>query len=59
MEPRLMIAYALMLLVAVSIAALVAYHLYHSHHRSYERRLRREARAYSEAMRKKGEAPSK
>ena len=52
MEPRQMIAYALMLLIAVSFAAFVGYRLYHADHRSYRRRLRREARAYSEAMRK-------
>lgn len=44
MEPRLIVAYSLMLFLALFFAAFVAYRIYHSDERSYMRRLRREAR---------------
>jgi hypothetical protein len=50
MEPRLVIAYALMLLLAGLLAALICYRIYHGRARSYARRLRREARAREEAV---------
>lgn len=46
MEPRLMMAYCLILLMTLLAAGLVAYRVYHSHERSYRRRLDRERRAY-------------
>lgn len=43
MEPRLIVAYVLMLLMVLFAGALVGYRMYHSHRRSYSRRMRREA----------------
>lgn len=48
MEPRLIVAYALMALLTAAIAGVAAYYRYHSHERSYARRLRRDARADAE-----------
>lgn len=50
MEPRLMVAYTLMLLMALLLAAFVGYRIYHTHERQYARRLRREARAHARAQ---------
>lgn len=46
METRLIIAYSLMLVIALLVASLVAYKIYSSHDRTYRRRLRKEARDY-------------
>lgn len=46
MEPRLIIAYSLMLILTLLVACFVAYRIYHSRERSYRRRLRQEKRAY-------------
>ena len=46
MEPRLIIAYSLMLILTLLVACFVAYRIYHSHERSCRRRLRQEKRAY-------------
>jgi len=46
MEPRLIIAYSLILLLTLLAAGLVAYRVHHSHERTYRRRLRKERRAY-------------
>jgi len=46
METRLMIAYGLMLLMALMVAGLIGYRFYHSRDRSYRRRLRKEQRDY-------------
>lgn len=46
MEPRLIIAYSLMLILTLLVACSVAYRIHHSHERSYRRRLRKEKRAY-------------
>lgn len=43
MEPRLIAAYALILLLAIFAAAVIGYLYHHSHARSYARHLRREA----------------
>lgn len=48
MEPRLIVAYSLMLLLALLVAGLIVFRVYHSHHRVYRRRLRREERLYAE-----------
>ncbi|UIJ46533.1 hypothetical protein LZK98_06170 [Sphingomonas cannabina] len=53
----MIVAYILMLLMAVLFAAFVGYRIYHSHARSYARRLRREARAAEQATLKRSEAP--
>ena len=45
MESRLIIAYSLMLIFTLLAAGFVAYLIYHSHERSYRRRLRKEKRA--------------
>lgn len=55
METRLVMAYALIVLVALFGVAVIAYNAYHSNRRTYIRRLRREDRAYSEKMRAKDE----
>ncbi len=47
MEPRLIVAYSLMLLMALVVAAFVGYRAYHSHERSYARRLRREGKHHA------------
>ena len=47
METRLIIAYALMLLMLVLSAGFIAYRIYHSRDRSYRRRMRKEERAYA------------
>jgi hypothetical protein len=44
MEPRLIAAYSLMLIMALLVAGFIAYRIYHGHARSYHRRLRKEAR---------------
>lgn len=46
MESRLIIAYSLMLILALMVVCIAAYRIYYSHERSYSRRLRREQRAY-------------
>ncbi|MBB5699720.1 hypothetical protein FHR19_003086 [Sphingomonas yantingensis] len=46
MTPRLLIAYALILTMTALAAGFGAYLMYHSHGRSYRRRLRKEQRAY-------------
>lgn len=46
MEPRLIIAYSLILAMTLLVASFVAYRIYHSHDRSYRRRLRKERRIY-------------
>jgi hypothetical protein len=46
MEIRLIIAYSLILVMTLLVAAFVAYRIYHSHDRSYRRRLRKEKRTY-------------
>jgi hypothetical protein len=46
METRLIIAYGLMLLMALMAAGLIGYRFYHSRDRSYRRRLRKEQRDY-------------
>jgi sensor histidine kinase regulating citrate/malate metabolism len=43
-EPRLIAAYLLMLLIAIFAATVIGYLYYHAHTRSYARHLRREAR---------------
>lgn len=43
MEPRLIAAYLLMLLLAIFVAAVIGYLYHHSHTRSYARHVRREA----------------
>lgn len=45
MEPRLIVAYTLMVLMALLLAAFVVYRIYHTHERQYARRIRRETRA--------------
>ena len=57
MEPRLMVAYTLMLLMTLLVAAIVGYRIYHTHERRYARRIRREARAYAATMAVKPEPP--
>ncbi len=57
MEPRLIVAYSLMLLMALLIAAIVGYRIYHAHERSYRRRLRKEHRFYAELEAKAKGAP--
>lgn len=42
MEPRVIIAYGLLLAMAVLAAVLIGYRVYHQRDRSYRRRLRRE-----------------
>lgn len=46
MEPRLIIAYSLMLALTLVVAGFGAYRLHHSRERSYRRRLRKEQSAY-------------
>lgn len=46
MEPRLIIAYSLMLALTLLAGGFVAYRIHHSHERSYRRRLRKERRAH-------------
>jgi hypothetical protein len=46
METRLIVAYSLMLIMTLLVAALVAYRIYHSRDRTYRRRLRKEKRTY-------------
>ncbi len=46
MEPRLIIAYGLMLTFTLLLAGFVAFRVYHSRERSYRRRLRKEKRTY-------------
>lgn len=43
---RLMVAYSLILMMTLLAASLLVYRIYHSHERSYRRRLLREQRAY-------------
>jgi hypothetical protein len=45
MEPRLIAAYSLILIVTLLLAGVIAYQVYHSHERTYRRRLRMERRA--------------
>jgi hypothetical protein len=52
MEPRLIVAYSLILAMTLLFAGFVAFRIYHSRERSYRRRLRKEERI-SEA----GKAP--
>jgi hypothetical protein len=51
MEPRLITAYLLMLLIAIFVAAVIGYLYYHTHARSYARHRRREALARRAAER--------
>lgn len=51
MEPRLILAYSLMLLIALLAAGLVSYRVYHSRDRSYRRRLRKEGRIHAATRR--------
>lgn len=53
MEPRLIVAYSLMLIMALLVAGFIAYRIYHGHIRSYHRRLRKEARGH--AVRDRGD----
>lgn len=46
MEARLIIAYALMLIMTLLAAGGVSHAIYHSHARTYRRRLRKERNAY-------------
>lgn len=46
MEPRLIIAYGLTLLLTLFAAGFVGYRIYHAHERSYRRRQRKEKRAF-------------
>ncbi|MEN3749502.1 hypothetical protein TPR58_20170 [Sphingomonas sp. HF-S3] len=58
MEPRLILAYALIVLMIVAVAGTIAYRIHHSHQRTYHRRLRREHRLYADREpREHGEAP--
>lgn len=43
MQPRLIVAYLLILLIALSVAAFVAFLLYNTHSRQRRRRYRRDA----------------
>jgi uncharacterized protein YxeA len=56
MESRLVIAYALLLLLAAGLAVLIFYRVYYGRERTYVRRLRREARAREDAAPEGGEA---
>lgn len=56
MESRLVIAYALMLLLALVLAALIGWRVYYGRERTYVRRLRREARARGEAESERDQA---
>lgn len=56
MEPRLIVAYGLMLIMALLVAGFIAYRIYHGHVRSYHRRLRKEPRIH--AARDRGEPRS-
>jgi hypothetical protein len=47
MEPRLIVAYSLILGMALLAAGFVGYRIYHGHARSYRRRLRKEAQVQS------------
>ncbi len=47
MEPRLIAAYGLMLIMALLVAGFIAHRIYHGHARSYHRRLRKEARIHT------------
>jgi hypothetical protein len=58
MEPRLVIAYSLILLMVVCFAAFVGYRIYHSHARSYARRLRREGRQTARTRSEREDGPS-
>lgn len=51
METRLIIAYSLMLLMALTAGGLIGLRIYHSHDRSYRRRLRKEQRTYEASQR--------
>jgi type II secretory pathway component PulJ len=57
MEPRLMVAYTLMLLMALLLAAFVGYQIYQTRERQYARRLRREARAFARTQLPKRDLP--
>ncbi|MBB4101300.1 MULTISPECIES: hypothetical protein [Sphingomonas] len=47
MEPRLIAAYSLMLVITLLVAGFIAYRIYHGRARSYHRRLRKEARIHA------------
>lgn len=57
MEPRLIVAYTLMLLMGLLLAVFVGHRIYHTHERQYARRLRREARAYARARQAEQDPP--
>lgn len=46
MEPRLIVAYSLILFMTLLAASVLVYRIYYSHERSYRRRLLGEQRAY-------------
>lgn len=50
MEPGLVVAQIVMLLMAPLLAAFVGYCIYHGRERQYARRIRREAPAYARAL---------
>jgi uncharacterized membrane protein len=47
---RLILAYILIFLLLGALAAIVAWRRYHSHDRSYQRRVRREEQSYHRSM---------
>jgi hypothetical protein len=57
MEPRLIVAYSLMLLIAIFVATVIGYLYYHARARSYARHLRREAREYARRAAERKQAP--
>ncbi len=48
MEPRLIIAYSMMLVWTLLLASFVAYRTYHARDRSYRRRVRKKYRIYED-----------
>lgn len=48
MEPRLIIAYSMMLVLTLLLASFVAYRTYRARDRSYRRRVRKEDRIYED-----------
>jgi hypothetical protein len=58
MAPRLIVAYSLILLLAISSAVLFGYRRYYSDRRKYVRRLRGEDKLYEQIMSEQGNKPS-